>query len=135
MVRLLLRLAVFVGSAAIGILAAALLLPEVSISVSGFLLVVLLFALAQSALTPYITRTAQKNAPAFLGGTGLVSTFVALLIASAFGTLTITGWQTWILATLVVWLVTVIATLLLSRVALGKKPPANRPEPNGRKRR
>jgi hypothetical protein len=52
--------------------------------------------------------------PAFLGGVGLVSTFVALLIASVVASgLVITGWQTWLLATLVVWLVTALATVTL----------------------
>lgn len=117
-IRLLLRAVIFLGSAAIGILAAVWLLPDVSVSAAGFVTAVVLFAIAQSILAPFITKLAARNAPAFLGGIGLLSTFAALVIASIFGGLTITGWRTWILATMIVWLVTALATLLLPLVVL-----------------
>lgn len=120
MIRLLLRAVIFLGSAAIGILVAVWLLPDVSVSAAGFITAVVLFAIAQSVLAPFITKVAARNAPAFLGGIGLVSTFVALVIASIFGGLTITGWRTWVLATIVVWLATALATLLLPLVVLKK---------------
>lgn len=121
MLRFLLRVAVFLGSAAIGILAAVWLIPDVSVSVTGFLTVVVLFAIAQGVLSPFITKIAARNAPAFLGGIGLVSTFVALLISSLFGGLTINGWRNWVLATMVVWLATAIATLVLPLVVFRNK--------------
>ncbi|WFR73653.1 phage holin family protein [Prescottella defluvii] len=113
MIRFLIRSAVFLGSAAIGILAAVWLVSGVSVTASGFITAVVLFAVAQSVLSPFILKVATRNAPAFVGGIGLVSTFVALVIASAFGGLSISGWSTWILATIVVWLVTALATVLL----------------------
>ncbi|MCQ4117651.1 hypothetical protein [Rhodococcus tibetensis] len=113
MIRFLLRAVVFLGSAAIGLLAAVWFLPEVSITVAGFIVTVVLFALAQCVLAPFITKVAERNAPAFLGGIGLVSTFVSLVLVNLFGAMTITGWESWILATLIVWLVTAIATLVL----------------------
>ncbi|WP_305092621.1 phage holin family protein [Prescottella sp. R16] len=121
MIRFLVRAAIFLGSAALGILAAVMLLPEVSVSISGFLTAVVLFAVAQSLLSPFITKVAARNAPAFLGGIGLVTTFVALLIASVFGGLSISGWRTWVLATIVVWLVTALATVLLPLVFVRDK--------------
>lgn len=121
MIRLLLRAVIFLGSAAIGILVAAWLLPDVSVSAAGFITAVVLFAIAQSVLAPFITKVAARNAPAFLGGIGLLSTFVALVIASIFGGLTITGWRTWVLATIIVWLATALATLLLPLVVLKKR--------------
>lgn len=121
MLRFLLRVAVFLGSAAIGILAAVWLIPDVSVSVTGFLTAVVLFAIAQGVLSPFIAKIAAKNAPAFVGGIGVVSTFVALLIASLFGGLTINGWRNWVLATMVVWLATAIATLVLPLVFFRNK--------------
>lgn len=118
MIRFLIRTAIFLGSAAIGILAAVWLLPEVSVSATGFVTAVVLFAVAQSLLSPFITKIATRNAPAFLGGIGLVSTFAALIVASVFGGLSISGWRTWILATIIVWLVTALATVLLPMVLL-----------------
>lgn len=114
MVRLLIRTAIFLGSAAIGLWVASLVLEDFTLTWQGFLVTVLVFAAAQSILSPFIMKLTARNAPAFLGGVGLVSTFVALLIASVVSNgLVITGWQTWILATLVVWLVTALATVTL----------------------
>lgn len=118
MIRFLLRAVIFLGSAAIGLLAAVWLLPEVSITVTGFIGTVVLFALAQSILAPFITKVAERNAPAFLGGIGLVSTFVSLVVVNLFGAMSISGWQSWVFATLIVWLVTAVATLVLPLIFL-----------------
>jgi hypothetical protein len=82
MVRLLLRAAVFLGSSAIGLLVAAWLIPRVSVSVSGFVVVVVVFSVAQAVLAPFIAKVAARYASAFLGGIGLASTLVALILAS-----------------------------------------------------
>ncbi|HSP53852.1 MAG TPA: phage holin family protein [Cryobacterium sp.] len=114
MVRLLIRTAIFLASAGLGLWVASLVLDGFTLTWQGFLVTVVVFAAAQSILSPFITKMTMRNAPAFLGGVGLVSTFVALLIASIVANgLVITGWQTWILATLVVWLVTAVATVTL----------------------
>lgn len=114
MVRILIRAAVFLATAALGLLAAALILPDFRLSASGFVVAVAVFALAQSVLAPFILNLARKYAPALLGGIGLVATFVALLIASFFpGGLSITGASTWVLATLIVWIVTALGAWLL----------------------
>ncbi|MGI5950895.1 MAG: hypothetical protein ACOX61_03500 [Brooklawnia sp.] len=114
MIRFLIHAGIFVGTAALGLLAAALIVPNVHLSVSGFLLAVGVFALAQSILAPFIFNVARRYASALLGGIGLVSTFVALLIASFFpGGLSISGVSTWVVATLVVWLVTALGGWLL----------------------
>lgn len=114
MIRFLWRTVVFLASAAIGLVAASLLLDDFHISTSGFIITVVIFAVLQSILQPFLLKVAMKNASAFIGGIGLVSTFVALLITSWVGdSLRIDGVSTWILATLIVWLVTAVATLLV----------------------
>jgi len=119
MIRILLRALIFLLSAALGLWVASLVLPDLTLTASGFVTAAVVFAVAQSVLSPFLAKVIARGAPAFLGGIGLVSTFVALWIASLFpGGLTITGWQTWILAALVVWLVTAAATLLLPLVFL-----------------
>lgn len=122
MVRLVLNTLVFLGSAAIGLLVAAWLVPGVRVSVSGFIVAVAVFALAQAVLAPFIAKMASRYAAAFLGGIGLLSTFVALLLASVLTHgLAIRGAGSWIAATVVVWLVTAIATLLLPLLVVKKK--------------
>jgi len=119
MVLLLLRAAIFLGSAALGLLAAAWLVPGVSVSANGFIVAVVLFALAQAILSPFILKMASRYAAAFLGGIGLVSTLVALILASIFTDgLRIEGLGSWVWATLVVWLVTAVATMLLPLLVL-----------------
>lgn len=119
MIRFLLRTLIFLASAGLGLLAADLVLDGVSVTASGFVITVVVFAVLQSVLSPFIAKMVARYAPAFLGGIGLVSSYVALLIASLVGSsLTIDGVSTWVLATIVVWLVTALATFLLPFVLL-----------------
>lgn len=119
MIRILLRALIFLLSAALGLWVASLVLDGLTITPTGFVTAVLVFAIAQSVLSPFLAKVVARGAPAFLGGIGLLSTVVALWLASLFpGGLTIEGWQTWVLAALVVWLVTALATLVLPLVML-----------------
>lgn len=125
MIRFVIRAAIFLGSAAIGLLVAALVIPGVSVRVTGFVLAVVIFAVAQSVLAPFFAKMASRYASAFLGGIGLVSTLAALILASVFTSgLTITGIGSWVAATVLVWLVTALATMLLPVVFLKKKAAA-----------
>lgn len=127
MVRFLIRAVIFLVSAALGLLVASWILDDVTVTAAGFTVAVVVFAVAQSVLAPFIAKMTARNAPAFLGGIGLVSTYVALLIASIVSDgLSISGVQTWVLATLVVWLVTALATLFLPMIFLRSKLEARR---------
>ncbi|MFO7691054.1 MAG: hypothetical protein R6W83_10970 [Cryobacterium sp.] len=122
MVRFLIRAVIFLASAALGLWVASLLLPDFALTWQGFVLTVVIFAAAQSILAPAIAKLTAKNAPAFLGGVGLISTFVALLISTLIADgLVITGLVTWVLATLIVWLVTALATVTLPFLFLREK--------------
>lgn len=117
MVKFLVRLAVFVASAALGLLVAWLALSGFRLRASGFVTTVAIYSIAQSAITPLFARFAQAKASAFVGGAGIVSTFIALLIASLFGNaLTISGIGTWISATIVVWLISAVASIVLPQL-------------------
>ena len=125
MVRFLLRVAIFLGSSAIGLLVAAWLVPGVTLSAWGFVAAVVIFTVAQAILSPFFLKMASRYASAFLGGIGLVSTFAALLLASLLSHgLSIRGVGSWIGATVVVWLVTAIATVVLPLLVLREKKTA-----------
>ena len=115
MIRFLVRTAVFLVSAAVGLLVTAWLVDGFDVSAGGFLTAVVLFAVIQSVLAPFIAKVTARNASALLGGVGLLSTFVALWLTALLGdALTIDGGaSTWIAATVIVWLATALATLLL----------------------
>lgn len=113
-IRLLIRLAIYLVSSTVGLLVADAILDDMTVEASGLVTVVVIFTVAQAILGPFIAMTVARNANAFLGGVGLVTTFVALLIASTIGdALSISGVATWIAATVLVWLVTALATLLI----------------------
>ena len=68
MIRFLVRTAIFLVSAAVGLLVAAALVDGVDVTTSGFLTAVVLFAVIQSILAPFIAKVTARNASAFLGG-------------------------------------------------------------------
>jgi hypothetical protein len=114
MIRFLIRTAIFFLSALVGLAVADLILDGFRIDVGSYIFVAVIFALLQGILSPLILKMVHKNANAFIGGVGLVSTFVALFITNIISDgLTITGVATWILATLIVWLAGAIAAFVL----------------------
>ena len=73
--------------------------------------------LGSAALAPLFTKLADRYASALLGGIGLITTFAALFVATLFSNgLAIRGVGSWIAATVVVWLVTAVATVLLPKL-------------------
>ncbi|MGC3994792.1 MAG: phage holin family protein [Propionicimonas sp.] len=114
MKRMLILAAIFCGSSVAGLLLAGLVVPGVGVGVQGFIVAVVVFTLAQSLLTPLVTKLAAKFSPPLVGGVGLISTALALLVATSFsGGLVINGVGAWVLATLVVWVVTALGSWLL----------------------
>jgi len=112
--QILLRAVVLLGSWAIGLLVAAWVVPRVSVSVSGFIVAVALFSVAQAILSLSILKLPHGYASLLLGGTGLVLTFVALSLASVLTHgLTIRGTASWIATAIVVWLVTTVGAISL----------------------
>lgn len=126
MITFLIRSAIFVVSAGIGIIAADLILPGFRIDWSdwwGFILAVVIFAVLQSVLAPWIARVAQRNAPALLGGIGIVSSFVALTVVVLIpqAGIGISDLASWVLAPVILWVVTALATVLLPPLFIKKK--------------
>ncbi|MBN8882312.1 superfamily IV 4 TMS phage holin [Salana multivorans] len=134
MIRFLVNTVINLASAAVALLIAGAVLDGVEVPVLGFVWAVLIFVVASGLLTPFIANMARKYAPAALGGIGLIATVVALWLATLFGGLTIRGVTDWILATVIVWLVTSLASWILFAV-WGKKHLAARAEARGASRR
>ena len=112
--QILLRAVVLLGSWAIGLLVAAWVVPGVSLSVSGFIVGVVVFSVAQVILSLLILKLPHGYASLLLGGAGLALTIVALSLASvATHGLTIHGIASWVATTIVVWLVTTVGAISL----------------------
>ncbi len=106
----LLRLVLLLAGNALGLLIAAIVLGNVSINVVSFIIAVVIFTVAVAITRPLISKVTRENAPALEGAGALVTTFIALLVTDLVSDgLSIAGIGTWILATVIVWLGTMIA--------------------------
>ncbi len=114
MIRLLARMALELLANAVGLLVAAWALDGFSMSASAFVVVVVIFSALKFVLDPLILKMSIQYVPALRGGIALVTTLISLVITSLVDDgLQIEGLDTWVLATLVVWLFGLIASLLL----------------------
>jgi hypothetical protein len=125
-ITFLFRAAIYILSAGIGLIVADLVLDGFQIDWSkwwGFVLCILIFALLQSILSPWISKLADRYAPVLLGGIGIFSTLVALIIVVLLpvGGLRITDAAGWILGSVIVWLVTALGTVLLPLLFVKRK--------------
>ena len=119
MIRLLTRLVLALAGNAIGLWLAALLLDDMEIDGAAFVVAVLIFSVLFAVLEPLIQKQALKNAEALQGSSALITTLVALILTNLISDgLSISGLGTWILATVIVWLGTIIAGVLLARFVL-----------------
>ncbi len=123
MLRLLVRTAIVLLGNAVGLIVASLVFDGIDIDVTSFIVALVIFTVAFAVLTPFIASTLRRNtsSSAALGGVALISTFVALLVTDIFSDgLSINGLGTWIGATVVVWLVSLIAVWILPFLGLKK---------------
>lgn len=121
MIRFLLSIVVHFAANAVGLLVAAALLEGMSVSGTAFVIAVAIFTLVEAVVGPMIRQAAVKNAQALLGGTALVVTFVGLLVTSLISDgLRIEGVSTWLLATVIVWVAALLATLVLPLIFVKK---------------
>jgi hypothetical protein len=119
--QILFRAVLLLGSWAIGLLVAAWVIPGVSLSVSGFIVAVVVFSVAQAALSLLCLKLPHGYASLLLGGSGLALTVFALILATAVPQgLTVRGMASWVATTLVVWLVTTIGAISLPEL-LGRQ--------------
>jgi uncharacterized membrane protein YvlD (DUF360 family) len=119
MIRLLIRLVVAVVANAVGLLVAAALLDGFDLDWSGFILAVIIFTVVFALMTPFLASQFRRRNSAAMGGVALISTFVALLITDLISDgLDIEGVGTWIAATVIVWLASLLAAFILPFLGL-----------------
>ena len=117
MIRFLIRIAIFFGSALLALWVTDLLLEDFTLGYpQGLVVAAVIYAIIQAILSPLIVKITAKNASALMGGVGIISTFIALWLTTIFTGdegLNITGTTGWLLGTLLVWLITAIAGWVL----------------------
>ena len=130
MIRMLISFGIRLLANAVGLIVANLVLDDMALDVSGFVIAVLIFTVAQLILQPLIVKIAMTNAQALMGATALVTTLVGLIITDLVSDgLSITGFVTWCLATVIVWAAALIAGLLLPLILVKKAVDNNNTNP------
>ncbi|MGW3483403.1 phage holin family protein [Rhodococcus indonesiensis] len=127
MVRLLASAVVALLANALALLVGAWVLPGMSLDGVAFVIAVALFTVTAMLVDPLLRQLALTKTPALLGSSALVSTLVALIVTSLVSDgLQIRGAATWILATVIVWAVALVARMLLPLVVFKKTLAKNR---------
>ncbi len=115
----LIRVGLSLAGNAIGLLVASLVLDKMSIDGAAFLIAVVIFTVLTAVIEPLVDKVAERRAPALQGGSALLTTLLALVVTALVSSgLDISGLSTWILATVLVWILTVIAGVLLAKFLL-----------------
>jgi putative membrane protein len=121
MLRMLISAGVHLLANAVGLLVAATVLDDMTVSGVAFVIAVALFTIVEVVVQPLFTKMAMQNLPALQGGTALVATLVGLIVTSVVSDgLDISGTTTWVLATLIVWLASLLAAVVLPIFLLKK---------------
>jgi len=123
MIRMLINLGLTIAANALGLIVAALLLDDMRLGASGFIIAVLIFTGVLILVRPMLTKLALKHARALGGSSALLATLVALIVTNIFSsadTFEIRGAVTWVLATVIVWAATLLGGLLLPWLLLRK---------------
>ena len=113
MPRFLLGWLLGLGANAIALILCALIFPGFQLQVDGFIVALIVFAVLSGVFTWFVLKFLLRNAGSVVALTGLVATFLALLVTSAFTEgLDIDGTSTWILSTLLIWIISMFIWLL-----------------------
>jgi uncharacterized membrane protein YvlD (DUF360 family) len=114
---MLIRLGIELLGAAIGLILAALLLEDMALDGTAFLIAIVIFVVLSAVLEPLIEKIGDEHLSIVSMFSSLITTFLALLITELVSDgLSITGSMTWLLATLIVWASTALATWILLRM-------------------
>jgi uncharacterized membrane protein YvlD (DUF360 family) len=94
------------GANAIALILAALIFPGFDLSTEGFFIALIIFAVLTAFLPWLILRVLLRHAGSLIALSGLIATFLALLITTLVSSgLEIDGIGTWVGATLLIWIV------------------------------
>lgn len=117
MIRFLIRVGIALLGAAIGFIVAAAVLDDMTLDGAAFVIAIAIFVVLTAVLEPLIEKIGDENVAIVGTFSSLITTFLALLITELVSDgLNITGAATWVIATLIVWAATALATWILLRM-------------------
>jgi uncharacterized membrane protein YvlD (DUF360 family) len=121
-IRLLVRTVVVLLANAVGLIVAAAVLDGMELDVTGFVIALIIFTVAFALMLPFLASMMRRREnTAALGGVALIATLVSLIITTILTDgLSISGAGTWIAATVIVWVASLIAAFVLPYLGLKK---------------
>lgn len=116
-------LATIVGNA-VALVVADVSLRKVSLVISGFLAALVIYTIVSVVGEPIIRSFAKDRAPAIVGLSSLIATVVSLVVTVLVSDgLRISGSLTWVLAPLIVWIVSAILRFVIVKALTGEAAP------------
>jgi len=120
-IRFLVRTLVLLLANAIGLFVANLVLDDMSVTASAFLIDVVIFTVVVGLMTPFMANQFRRRQSAALGGVALIATLIALIVTDLVSDgFTISGIGTWLAATVIVWAASMIAAWILPLLGFRK---------------
>jgi uncharacterized membrane protein YvlD (DUF360 family) len=120
-IRLVVRTLIALAGNAIGLIAAAVLLDGVDIDATSFLVAVVVFTVVFAIIQPFLAVQLRRAGSAALGGVALIATLVSLIVTDLLSDgFSISGVGNWIAATVIVWVVALLAVFILPFLGLKK---------------
>jgi putative membrane protein len=124
MIRLLVSFVIQLAANALGFIVAASILDKFEVSTTGFVVAVLIFTVVYAIAQPFFTQMALSKMTALRGATALVATLVGLIVTDLLldsSDFSISGGATWLEATVIVWIVSLLGVLILPAIFVKKK--------------
>jgi uncharacterized membrane protein YvlD (DUF360 family) len=120
-IRLVIRTVIALAGSAVGLLVAAALLDGMDVEAGGFILAVVIFTVAVAVLQPFLAVQLRRMGSGALGGVALIATLAGLIINDLISDgFSINGVGTWIAATVIVWIASLLAVFILPYLGLKK---------------
>jgi len=121
MIRFIVRTAVMLLANAVGLIVAATVLDGMDLDATAFIFAVVIFTVVYALMLPFFASQLRRRGSSALGGVALIATLVSLIVTDLISDgFTISGVGTWIAATVIVWLASLLAAFILPYLGLKK---------------
>jgi uncharacterized membrane protein YvlD (DUF360 family) len=121
MVRMLISFVIQLAANALGLIVAAAVLDKMEVSTTGVVVATVIFTVVYAIAQPFLTQMAISKASALRGATALAATLVGLVVTNWLtdsDSLSISGAATWLEATVIVWIVSLLGVFVLPLIFL-----------------
>jgi len=120
-IRVIVRTAVMLLANAVGLIVAATVLDGMDLDATAFIFAVVIFTVVYALMLPFFASQLRRRGSSALGGVALIATLVSLIVTDLISDgFTISGVGTWIAATVIVWLASLLAAFILPYLGLKK---------------